>query len=266
MFAFNGATTIKASLAEDIVCARLAGFQAIEIWKTKLLSALETGGIEVVKELLKQNELKAVTINSIEQATFSDSTEEKLQECEQLCGLARELNVEAIVVVPGFLKEKLEEELVVEESVKVLKEMANIAKHFGVKLGFEFLGFPNCSVNKLSLAWRIVECVEEENLGLIVDTCHFFAGGSSLKELEEIDARKIIVVHVNDLPKLENVKDSDRLMPGDGILPLEDFFTTLRKIGYSGTFSVELFNEYYWNMSACRTAKIAYQKLKTFFD
>ncbi|HBT39185.1 MAG TPA: sugar phosphate isomerase/epimerase, partial [Pseudothermotoga sp.] len=151
--AFNGATTIRASLAEDIVCARLAGFEMIEIWKSKLLRMLITEGWDVVKQLLKQNGLKPLTINSIERATFSENRKEKLAECEELCQIATEIGVEAIVVVPGFLTETLDETAIVRESVSVLKEMSNIARRFGVRLGFEFLGFSNCSVNRLSLAW-----------------------------------------------------------------------------------------------------------------
>ncbi|KUK23968.1 MAG: Xylose isomerase domain-containing protein TIM barrel, partial [Thermotoga sp. 50_1627] len=92
----------------------------------------------------------------------------------------------------------------------------------------------------------------------------FFSGDSRLEELEEIDARKIVVVHVNDLPKVEDVKDSDRIMPGDGILPLRDFFETLEKIGYDGPVSVELFNQDYWDKPACETTRIAFEKLMRF--
>ncbi|WP_171816813.1 sugar phosphate isomerase/epimerase family protein [Thermotoga caldifontis] len=262
-FAFNGATTMGANLAEDIVCAKKAGFEMLEIWKSKLFDTIESDGVEAVKELFEQNALKPVTINSIEQATFSNR-EEKFKECERLCELANTLNVEAIVVVPGFVRERLDEGTVVKESVEVLKQMARIAGRFKVKLGFEFLGFPDCSVNTLVLAWKIVEQVGEDNVDLIIDTCHFFAGGSKLEDLERIDASKIVIVHVNDLPKLEDVKDSDRLMPGDGILPLRDFFKTLRKIGYSGPVSVELFNERYWQLNACEVAREAFEKLKVF--
>ncbi|HEY8541305.1 MAG TPA: TIM barrel protein, partial [Pseudothermotoga sp.] len=67
----------------------------------------------------------------------------------------------------------------------------------------------------------------------------------------------------NDLPKIEGreIKDSDRVMPKDGILPLNDFIKTLRKIGYSGVVSVELFNEQYWNLDARQIAQISYEKL-----
>lgn len=260
--AFNGATTIKAGLGEDVVCAQKAGFEMIEIWKSKLLDMLRKDGIEKVKQLF--GKLKPVTINSIEQITFFESEAEKLKECEELCGLAKELGVEGIVVVPGFLKKAVDEKTIEDESVKMLKKMSNIAKKFGVKLGFEFLGFSDCSVNEIERAWKIVQRVSEENVGIIVDTCHFFAGGSRLEQLEKIDPKKILIVHVNDLPKLNDVKDSDRVMPGDGILPLKDFFATLRKIGYDGPVSVELFNETYWNMPACETARIAFEKLKAF--
>ncbi|MEN3008544.1 sugar phosphate isomerase/epimerase family protein [Pseudothermotoga sp.] len=262
--AFNGATTIKAGLVEDVECAKKAGFELIEIWKSKLLDMLKKDGVETVKKLFEKHKLKPMTINSIEQITFFESEQEKLKECEQLCKLAKELGVEGIVLVPGFLKGFVDEKTIEDESIKMLKKMSNIANRFGVKLGFEFLGFPNCSVNKIELAWKIVQKVNEENVGIIVDTCHFFAGGSKLEQLEKIDPKKILIVHVNDLPKLKDVKDSDRVMPADGIVHLKDFFVTLRKIGYDGAVSVELFNEDYWNKPACETAKVAFEKLKAF--
>lgn len=262
--AFNGATTIEAGLVEDVECAKKAGFELIEIWKSKLLNMLKKDGVENVKSLFERHRLKPVTINSIEQITFFENEQEKLKECEQLCKLAKELGVEGIVVVPGFLKGFVDEKTIEDESVKMLKKMADVAKKFSVKLGFEFLGFPNCSVNKIDSAWKIVRKVNEENVGVIVDTCHFFAGGSRLEQLEKIDPKKILIVHVNDLPKLKDVKDSDRVMPGDGILPLKDFFATLKRIGYDGAVSVELFNEDYWKKPACETAKVAFEKLKAF--
>ncbi len=256
---------MKQDLFKDISSAAIAGFDVLEIWKTKLFESLKDHKItEIVNEFVKHG-IEPYTINSLEQATFSKDFKDKVEECEMLCALVQDLKAKVLIVVPGFIEEKLPEKEIKKETIKVLKEFSKIAQHYEVKLGFEFLGFENCSVNKLSFAREIVDELAVKNVGLVIDTCHLFAGGSTLEDLECTDAEKIFIVHINDLPKVEGkqVNDSDRVMPTDGILPLKEFVNTLRRIGYSGVVSVELFNEEYWKLDSEQTAKIAFEKLST---
>lgn len=262
---FNGATSMRHDLFKDISSASIVGFDILEIWKTKLFESLKDHSITgIVNEFIKHG-IEPYTINSLEQATFSKDFKDKLEECEMLCALVQDVRAKILIVVPGFIEEKLPEKEIKEETVKVLKEFSKIAEHYEVKLAFEFLGFENCSVNKLSFARQIVHELDIKNVGLVIDTCHLFAGGSTLEDLEQTSAEKIFVVHINDLPKVEGrpIKDSDRIMPTDGVLPLKEFMRTLRKIGYSGVVSVELFNEEYWKLDSKEIAKIAFEKLST---
>ena len=50
-------------------------------------------------------------------------------------------------------------------------------------------------------------------------------------------------MQVNDSPKLapEKVVDSERLMPGEGVIDLTAFFGALNKIGYTDGVSPEVF-------------------------
>ncbi len=259
---FNGATTIKADLLTDIECARKAGFTALEIWKDKLLSALEAMDVGFLSAQFKKHSIVPVTINSVEQFTFCENFSEKREEFEFLARLGNELSVSSIIVVPGFTKEKLSKKEVVNETVKALLEFSRIAKAYRVKVGFEFLGFENCSVNNLDVASSIIELVNDENVGLVIDTFHFFVGGSSLEQLGRTSSEKIFMVHVNDLPHLNHTPtDRDRVMPNDGILPLKQFFSVLKSINYQGVVSVELFNETYWNSDPYEVTKKAYEKV-----
>ncbi|MGJ8454201.1 sugar phosphate isomerase/epimerase family protein [Pseudothermotoga sp. U03pept] len=263
LLGFNGATSMKCDLLSDISAASEAGFDVLEIWKTKLFDAIKTHTTtQIVGEFVKHG-IEAYTINSLEQATFSKDFKEKVEECEMLCALTQEMRAKVLIVVPGFLDEKLPEREIKKETIGVLREFSKLADHYEVKLGFEFLGFSNCSVNNLNLARQIVQEVNHRNIGLVIDTCHLFAGGSTVADVEKTDPESIFIVHVNDLPKIENreIKDSDRVMPTDGVLPLKDFMQALRKIGYSGVISVELFNEEYWKLNARQIAQIAYEKL-----
>lgn len=259
---FNGATSMKHDLFSDIVWASDAGFDVLEIWKTKLFDAIKHHSIEdVAREFVKYG-IEPYTINSLEQATFCKDFKEKLQECEMLCALAQDVKAGILIVVPGFIEEKLPESEVKRETINALKEFSKLADHYQIRLAFEFLGFKNCSVNKLNTAREIIKALDRKNVGLVIDTCHFFAGGSTLEDLEQTDPEDIFIVHINDLLEIkEEVQDSDRVMPTDGILPLSDFIRTLRKIGYSKVISVELFNEQYWKMDAKKIAQICYEKL-----
>ena len=73
----------------------------------------------------------------------------------------------------------------------MLTELSGIAERFNVSLAFEFLGQPRCSVQTLELASRIVKETARPNVGLVIDSFHFYAGGSSLESIEELDARRL---------------------------------------------------------------------------
>lgn len=49
------------------------------------------------------------------------------------------------------------------------------------------------------------------------------------------------------------------ILPGEGIIPLNDIFERLKGIGYDGLCSVELFREEYWNWDPYELAKKAHQ-------
>jgi 2-keto-myo-inositol isomerase len=152
LLALNGATTMKATLPEDIAATSAAGFKALEIWAAKMV-----------------------------------------------CGLAQKLGCDKIVVVPSPTPEDTDWKDIKDESVRVLRELSEIAALYDVQLAFEFLGFQWCSVRTLDQCWEIVIETDRSNVGLVIDTCHFFAGGSELRSIEQIDPRKIFIFHINDV-------------------------------------------------------------------
>jgi len=264
---FNGATSMKYDLFSDVESAAQAGFEYLEISKTKLLEALKTvNGAESIKKAFETNKIKPAALNSLEQATFFRDRTQKLEECSLLCEKARKVGVGTLIVVPGFLDSPEDEESIIKESVEVLKQMSKIAADYGVKLAFEFLGFRNCSVNKLGIAHRIVQAVNASNLGLVIDTFHFFVGKSTFEELKKVPVELIHVVHINDVPDISGrePQDSDRIMPGDGVLPLDDFFSVLKTKNYDGLVSIELFNPEYWEWDPVKLAQLAMKKMRKF--
>lgn len=257
----NGATTMKADLATDIRAASAAGFDGIEIWAPKLHSFLESHTTRDLAQLLRQHNLNAYSINSIERITFRSepSKREVLGECERLCRLAAEIGCPYVVVVPGAMPPETSQAGVIEESLRVLDELAGIAESFSVALAFEFLGRRDCSVQTLELATRIVELLGRPSVGLVLDSFHFYAGGSTIQSIRELRADRLLLFHINDAEDRPcgELEDRHRLLPGLGILPLGDIAVALGEIGFDGVASVETFRPEYWDRDPFELAKEA---------
>ena len=77
-----------------------------------------------------------------------------------------------------------------------------------------------------------------------------------MSELDLLDPGRIFAFHLDDLedtPK-EAISDGTRLMPGLGVVPLEDICARLKCIGFDGPCSVELFRPEYWNWDPKKVA------------
>ncbi len=260
----NGATTMKSDLATDIRVAGQAGFKAVEIWAAKLDEFLKSHTLEDLAGRLAEAGVKAHAINSIEKITFRDvdGRAEVMERCHQLSRYARAIGCPWIVVVPGQAPDGTLWHEVREETVAVLQEMADIARPHGVKLALEFLGFPWCSVRTLTEAWAIVLATDRPNVGVVLDACHFYAGGSTLAGIGAVSPTRLAVFHIDDLEDVprEQVTDAHRVFPGDGVIPLVDIIRELRLIGYQGVCSVEIFRPEYWEREPLEVAKEAREK------
>lgn len=260
--ALNGATTMRADLIRDIFAARDAEYDCIEIWAAKLREFLKTSSVAHLRRLIEDANLEAWSINSIEHITFRSEEDYAgiKAECEELCAIAAAIDCPFVVVVPGKLPEGgATKEEIIEESVRVLRELADIAAKHNVALAFEFLGQTDCSVPTLELCNEIVEMVNRPNVGLVLDSFHFYVGGSTLESILQVEPGNICVFHINDaedLPK-EQLTDAHRLLPGYGILPLKQIKAALDRIGYDRVVSIEIFRPEYWELDADVVAKEA---------
>jgi 2-keto-myo-inositol isomerase len=265
--ALNGATTMQADLPTDFQAAQTAGYDYVENWADKLRTFLRHRTSDELKELIAASGVPPLSINSIEHVSFRDSpTWEGIKEqCAQLSEVAEKLECPFIVVVPSPLPDGgATRAEVVDESVRVLHELGEIAARHGVSLAFEFLGQTDCSVPTLDLAHEVVRAADRRNLGLVIDSFHFYAGGSTIEMVEALDPNLVYVFHINDAENLprQELLDKHRLLPGLGILPLRELIAAFRKIGYDKVASVEIFRPEYWELDPFQLAKDAFSSTK----
>jgi 2-keto-myo-inositol isomerase len=99
---------------------------------------------------------------------------------------------------------------------------------------------------------------------MLLDFYHLYRGGNPWETLDYINCNKLPVIHINDFPgnvPREKLTDADRIFPGDGVCPFNELIPKLYKAGFRGAYSVELFNQDYWDdMDVQTILKESYDK------
>ena len=270
---FHGATTMTSSLETDVEITSRAGFKGLEVWAAKMDTYLATHTVDDLRYLFERNAVVPLAFNSIEFIGFRGKEYPQVQmRCRELSKLAKYIGCPTIAVVPSPTPDRnIPWSEIVNEYVTVLRDLGAIAAEYNIRLAFEFLGFGWCSVRTPRSAWEIVQKTNLGNVGMIIDTAHYYAGGALLKELEQLDGNSIFAFHINDLEDTprEAITDGTRLFPGYGVVPLKKICAIMRAIGYDGHCSIEIFRPEYWQRDpqsvADEAKKTALQLLTPYF-
>src|SRR5438552_5489093 len=197
---FNDATTQTADLATDIRIAGQASYDVIELRDNKLDQFLAQGSLDDVYRMLREAGLAAWTINAISRVGVDGAagTERAVARCRELSRYAQAIECPWVLVVPGPTEGRTDAQ-VMSDTVATLREMADAAAEFGISVAFEFMGFPWAAVRDVAGAWAVVQETNRPNLGIIVDTAHFYAGGSTLESIRQVNPKQLVVLHINDV-------------------------------------------------------------------
>jgi sugar phosphate isomerase/epimerase len=134
---------------------------------------------------------------------------------------------------------------------KIIKDrlvaIAGILTRFQVVLGIEFLGPLHFRTRQPhEFIWRMDETVQlaqecGPNVGIILDAWHWYHAGATGADIIAAGASRIVHVHVADAKRQppEEVRDNQRLLPGEGVIDLVTFFRSLRQVGYAAGVSPE---------------------------
>ncbi len=86
-----------------------------------------------------------------------------------------------------------------------------------------------------------------------------------MADLDDIRPDEVANFHIDDLkpgkPR-ELFTDADRVMPGDGTLPLVEMIRKLQSTGYSGKVMLELFSPEWWGRPPAEVCQIGRQKVE----
>lgn len=273
---FNEATTLENSnLEKDLELCEKYNYDLIEIrTMDKLPEYIEEHSIEDLADYFNNHHIKPYAFNAL--VFFNNRSEEEYQEIKkelkEMCELGEKIGCKNIVVVPLVTEEKFTYDEIKESSLEVLDELADIAEPYGIRLGIEFVGHPECTINTFGQAYDIVETLDRDNVGVVLDCFHFHAMGSDIEDLKNADGSKIFNLHIDDTEDfpIGILRDEDRVWPGEGAIDLDLILSTLKEIGYSDMVSVELFRPEYYEYDAEKTIRLAKEKtvevISKYFD
>jgi 2-keto-myo-inositol isomerase len=246
---WNGETLPALPLAREIEVVAEAGYGGLELFVPKIGPFLEHQPAGELAARLRAAGLAPLSLNGIEDINLRapDEFDAVKLECAWLCELAQAIGCPTIVVVPSPRPAGMAWPEVKARTVDALGELARLAGEHGTGLAFEFLAPAHCSVRTLAQGWDVVQATGCDKVGLVFDTYHCCVGGSSWESLEELDAGRLQIVHINDVEDRppETLTDADRLLPGEGILPLGRMLARLKARGYDGAYSLEVMRPAY---------------------
>ena len=259
--AMSQVTTYPWTLAEDLSGYARHGYTGIEIWQNKVagegapynqvpsgeLPPAVVGGLA---EALAGAGLQAASI--VCTGLFTDPGDQaRLARSAHLAfsvRFAAEIGAGCVLVVPGDLQ-GMTRPNAVERTARALEEVLPEAHSLGVDLAIEPLRPVHTDfVNTIPQALEIVELLDDPRCGLCLDTYQLWRGEAERAAvIEEIRgaagwARIVQVADSRPVPR----STEDRLVPGEGVLPIAEMLAAVFAAGYEGWFAVEIMSSEMW--------------------
>jgi sugar phosphate isomerase/epimerase len=134
-----------------------------------------------------------------------------------------------------------------------LRLCAQVLADHGQKLGLEYVSprtlwrsQKHPFIHTLSEMKELLVAIGADNLGIQLDSWHWFNAQETAQDLLKLRGQDVITVDLNDAPTgltLDQYRDNSRELPAaTGVIPVKQFLDALLQIGYDGPIQAEPFN------------------------
>lgn len=243
MFRSIATVSIAGTLPEKLEAIAAAGFDGVEIFENDLL--YYPGKPADIRRLAQELGLAITLFQPFRdfEGGPRDRLAANLERVRRKFALMQELGCDRMLLCSNVAPDCSAE---IELQIEDLGRLACLAQQQGMVVGYEALAWGR-HVNRYRQAWERVRAVDSPALGLVLDSFHILALGDNLDQLEDIPAEKISFLQLADAPlmNMEVIEWSRhfRCFPGQGELPLVEFTRKLVEKGYTGPWSLEIFND-----------------------
>jgi 2-keto-myo-inositol isomerase len=234
-------TSLAAGYRRSLEGYAKAGIKYVELIPPHIREFVQKEGLPAAKKLLSDLGLKAVSGSGVTGLAEPGPARAKaLEDLKPVAEMMTALGVDRLVC-PSRTAEKF----VLDDYKRAqdnLREAGEIVKPYGATVMVEFMR-GSTFIGTLPTSLNLTRDTAHPNVRSMFDFYHFGAGLSKLEDLELIRPGEIHHVHFQDVPKMprELLDNSTRDIPGDGVSPIKRILQALKKKGYAGPLSVELF-------------------------
>lgn len=245
-------TLIGIPLFDRLAPARAAGFTGISVFASEC-EALAAQGVSLSEQRRRINDagLDVAEVEIIakwlpdqqpqpDMPSWSSDLLMRLTP-EAVLPIAVELGARSVILADAFG--------VPFDAGHMAEGFGSACDHFrpdGIDVALEFI--TGTSIATLDQAAKILRLANRPNGGVLLDSWHFFRGGSSLETLRTLPGSAIKSIQISDAPAIapddiEHEMTHARLLPGDGAFDLTGLFDALDAIGCSARVGVEVFSD-----------------------
>lgn len=247
---------------QKIEAAAAAGFSQIELWQQDVWQT--EGDAFQVKQWLTKSQLALTDYQVLLDFDGASTTHRESQRQAALEILDTAVSVGAhTVLVPANTAADCQQNNIIAD----LRWLVEQAEQRGLRIAYEAMSW-STFINTTPQAWQIVREINSPALGLVIDAFHIFALNRTADDLKGITADKIFLVQLSDVSeipprdRLIEVARHNRLLPGQGILPVKTLLQRLSDLNYQGPVGLEVFNDQLKAQDPHLVAKQAYTALK----
>ncbi|MEV0387914.1 TIM barrel protein [Nonomuraea sp. NPDC050643] len=246
--------SVSGTLVEKLEAIAAAGFDGVEIFENDLLAcplppeevrarAADLGlGIDLYQPFRDFEGVPAEVLAG------------NLRRAEHKFRVMERLGADLLLVCSNVSPAAIGGDELAAEQLRLLAERA--AAH-GIRIAYEALAWGR-HVNEYLHAWRIARLADHPGLGVCLDSFHILSRGSDPIGIEAIPGEKIFFLQLADAPLLAmdvlQWSRHYRCFPGQGNFDLAGLVESVRRAGYVGPLSLEVFNDVFRQASAERTA------------
>ena len=270
--AMHQITSLNAPMEEDLKAYAEAGFSAFELHLGKAKKYLETHSLPALRDLVNASGLQPVGCTGHVVTAFAAEETLRQNEAEFLQALEimealhcplivfggdgpAELPAAAEQSEKGLAARDRDYTQALERFAARIAHLAGLAAPRGISMALEMNWCRLC--RSVQTAARTLDLTGRDNVGFLFDAAHFAVSPSRLSDLDLVKGR-IIYGHLDDMrscpPELTNV-NNDRVIPGEGALPLREWYQKIEACGYTGWHAVELFCHDLWQRPALEIAR-----------
>ena len=266
-YCFNTSTIRNCglSLQEEIALTAEVGYGAIELWVAQIDTYLAEGGsLGELRGQADRSKLQIANLIAFPEWASPDAgqREAALEEAVGIFETAQTLGCPYVAAPPAGLTDR--GDIPLRDLADRYRELLTATAHLPAVPLLEFWGHSQ-TLGSLSEALEILRMLDDPEVRLLADVFHMSKTPGSTELLRELEGSQLGLFHVNDYPQTDDIRqltDAQRVYPGDGVAPLTQIFETLRQIGYTGLYSLELFNQEYEADGAARVSGTGLSKMK----